>query len=135
VVCVLQYRDGHWLVDVKKDQKAEPDLLSVYATRYTKPSKELREDLSVSQETAHWMFGHIGRKTVGHLNDHVHGINVEEQLIAPKWTDCEVCVQTKLHRLVSKRAQSEPADHPFYRLGMDLVQLRERNERCYNGDL
>jgi hypothetical protein len=93
VVCVLQYRDGHWLVDVKKDQKAEPDLLSVYATRYTKPSKELREDLSVSQETAHWMFGHIGQKTVGHLNDHVLEINVEEQLIAPKWTDCEVCVQ------------------------------------------
>jgi hypothetical protein len=60
------------------------------------------------------------------LNDHVHGINVEEQSIAPKWTDCEVCVQTKLHRLVSKRAQSEPADLPFYQLGMDLVQLREK---------
>jgi hypothetical protein len=48
VVCLLQYRDGHWLVDVEKDQKAEPDLLSVYATRYTKPSKEVRKDLSVS---------------------------------------------------------------------------------------
>jgi hypothetical protein len=45
VVCVLQYRYGHWLVDVKKDQKAESDLLSVYATRYTKPSKEPRKDL------------------------------------------------------------------------------------------
>jgi hypothetical protein len=81
------------------------------------------------------MFGHIGQKTVGHLNDHVLEINVEEQLIAPKWTDCEVCVQIKLHRLVSRRAQSEPADQPFYRLGMDLVQLRERNKCCYNGDL
>jgi hypothetical protein len=120
---------------VKKDQKAEPDLLSVYATRYTKPSKEPRKDLSVSQETAHRMFGHVGRKVVEHLNDHVLGIKVEEQSIAPKWTECEVCVQTKLHRLVSRRAQSEPADRPFYRLGMDLVQLRERNERCYNGDL
>jgi hypothetical protein len=135
VVCLLQYRDGHWLVDVEKDQRAEPDLLSVYATRYTKPSKEPRKDLSVSQETAHRMFGHIGQKTVGHLNDHVLGINVEEQSIAPKWTDCEVCVETKLHKFVSRRAQSEPANRPFYRLGMDLVQLRERNERCYNGDL
>jgi hypothetical protein len=69
------------------------------------------------------------------LNDHVLGINIEEQLIAPKWTGCEVCVDTKLHRLMSRRVQSEPASRPFYRLGMDLVQLRERNERCYNGEL
>jgi hypothetical protein len=104
VVCLLQYRDGHWLVDVEKDQKAEPDLLSVYATRYTKPSKEVRKDLSVSQETAHRIFGHISRKAVGHLNNHVLGINVEEQSIAPTWTDCEVCIKTKLHKFVSRRA-------------------------------
>jgi hypothetical protein len=135
IVCLLQYRDGHWLVDMEKDQRAEPDLLSVYATWYTKPSKEPRKDLSVSQETAHRIFGHISRKAVGHLNNHVLGINVEEQSIAPTWKDCEVCIETKLHKFVSRRAQREPADRPFYRIGMDLVQLRERNERCYNGDL
>lgn len=81
------------------------------------------------------MFGHISRKAVRHLNDHVIGISVEEQGIAPTWTDCEVCVETKLHRCVSRRAQSKPANRLFYRIGMDLVQLRERNERCYNGDL
>jgi hypothetical protein len=104
VVCLLQYRDGHWLVDVEKDQKAEPDLLSVYATRYTKPSNELRKDLRVSQETAHQIFGHISRKAVGHLDNHVLGINVEEQSIAPTWTDCEGCIETKLHKFVSRRA-------------------------------
>ena len=62
-------------------------------------------------------------------------INVKEQSIALAWTDCQVCVETKLHRFVSRRPQSEPAERPFYRLGMDLVQLRERSERCYNGDL
>jgi hypothetical protein len=55
------------------------------------------------------------------LNDHVLGINIEEQSVAPKWTDSEVCVDTKLHRLVSRRVQGEPASRPFYRLGMDLV--------------
>jgi hypothetical protein len=134
VICLLQYRDGHWLVDVEGYQRAEPALISVYAARY-KPSREPRKDLSVSQETAHRMFGHVGRKAVGHLNDHVLGINVEEQSIAPAWTDCQVCIEAKLHKFVSRRAQSEPADRPFHRLGMDLVQLRERNERCYNGDL
>jgi hypothetical protein len=135
VVCLLQYRDCHWVVDVDKEQGAETEMLSVYATRYTKPSKEPRKDLSVSQETAHRMFGHVSRKAVGHLNDHVLGINVEEQTIASTWTDCKVCIETKLPRVVSRRAQSEPADHPFYRLGMELVQLRERAERCYDGDL
>ncbi|PWO19715.1 hypothetical protein PtrARCrB10_11782 [Pyrenophora tritici-repentis] len=135
IICLLQYRDGHWLVDVEKDQKVELDLLSTYATRYTKPSKEPRKDLLVSQDTAHRMFGHISRKAVGHLNDHVIGISVEEQAIAPTWTDCQVCIETKLHKFVSRRAQSEPAERPFYRIGMDLVHLRERNERCYNGDL
>jgi hypothetical protein len=135
VVCLLQYSDSHWLVNVEKDQRAEPDLLSVYATWYTKLSKVPRKDLSVSQETAHCMFGHISRKAVKHLNDHVLGINVEEQPIAPKWTDCNICIETKLYKIVSRRAQSELADCPFYRLGMNLVQLRERNEHCYNGDL
>jgi hypothetical protein len=135
VVCLLQYRDGYWLVDIEKDQRAEPDLLSVYATWYTKSSKELRKKLSVSQKTAHRMFGHVNQKAIGHLNNHVPGINVKEQSIAPTWTDCNICIKTKLHKFVSRRAQSEPADRPFYRLDMDLVQLRERNERCYNGDL
>jgi hypothetical protein len=133
VVCLLQYRDGHWLVDVEKDQKPGPDLLSVYATQYTKPSKEPRKDLRISQETAHRIFGHISHKAVGHLNNHVLGINVEGHSIAPTWIDCEVCIETKLHKFVSRRAQSEPADCSFYQIGMDQVQLRERNQRYYNG--
>jgi hypothetical protein len=102
MIYLLQYRDRYWLVDVERDQRAEPALISVYAARYTKPSRELWKDLSVSQETAHRMFGHIGRKTVGHLNDHVLGICVEEQSIAPAWTDCQVCIETKLHSFVSR---------------------------------
>lgn len=135
VICLLEYRDGHWIVDVDKEQRAEPALISVYAARYAKPSRESRRDLSVSQEVAHRMFGHVSRKAVEHLSNHVLSINVEEQSIASTWKDCKVCVETKLHRFVSRRSQSEPADRPFYRLGIDLVQLRERNERCYNGDL
>ncbi|PZC88370.1 hypothetical protein A1F95_10962 [Pyrenophora tritici-repentis] len=30
IICLLQYRDGHWLVDVEKDQKVELDLLSTW---------------------------------------------------------------------------------------------------------
>jgi hypothetical protein len=114
IVCLLQYRDGHWLIDVEKDQKAEPDLLSVYATGYIKPSKEPRKDLSISQKTPHRIFGHTGQKAVGYLNNHTLGINVKEQSTAPTWTGCSICIETKLHRFVSRRAQSKPADCPFH---------------------
>jgi hypothetical protein len=47
VVCLLQYRDGHWLADLERDQKAESDLLSVYATRYTEPPEETDQEIGV----------------------------------------------------------------------------------------
>ena len=32
------------------------------------------------------------------------------------------------------RRPSPPADRPFYRVGLDLIQLRNNGEECYNGD-
>jgi hypothetical protein len=50
VICLLQYRDGHWLIDDEKEQAPPPALLSVYATRYPvpKPSRDDRKPLVVS---------------------------------------------------------------------------------------
>ena len=137
VICLLQYRDGHWLIDDEKEQAPPPALLSVYATRYPvpKPSRDDRKPLVVSQQEAHSLFGHISQKAVAQLERQVDGIKVIEQPKAPQWTECETCVQSKLHKLISRRPPREPAKRPFYRLGVDLVQLRERTERCYNGDL
>ena len=109
----------------------------MYATRYPvpKPSRDDRKPLVVSQQEAHSLFGHISQKAVAQLERQVDGIKVIEQPKAPQWTECETCVQSKLHKLISRRPPREPAKRPFYRLGVDLVQLRERTERCYNGDL
>jgi hypothetical protein len=48
VICLLQYQDGHWLIDDEKEQVPPPALLSVYATRYTvpKPSRDDRKSLA-----------------------------------------------------------------------------------------
>ena len=60
-ICLLQYQDGHWLIDDEKEQVPPPALLSVYATRYPvpKPSRDDRKPLVVSQQEAHSLFGHI----------------------------------------------------------------------------
>jgi hypothetical protein len=47
---------------------------------------------------------------------------------------CETCIQAKLTQLVSRRPPREPATRPFQRISIDLIQLLEQGERCYNGD-
>jgi hypothetical protein len=39
-----------------------------------------------------------------------------------------------LTKLVSRRLPREPATRPFERISIDLVQLLEQGDRCYNGD-
>jgi hypothetical protein len=53
---------------------------------------------------------------------------------APKWKDCEICIQSKLTKLVIRRPPREPATRPFECISIDLVQLLEQGDRCYNGD-
>ena len=137
MIFLLQYKDGHWLIDNEKEQAPPPALLSVYTTRYAmpKPSRSDRKPLAVSPAEAHSLFGHISQRAVAQLDKQVDGAKVSGQTEAPQWTACETCVQSKLHKLVSRRMPREPAERPFYILVVDLVQLRERTERCYNEDL
>ena len=59
VICLLQYQDGHSLIEDEKEQVPPPALLSVYATRYAipKPSQNDRQPLAVSPAEAHSLFG------------------------------------------------------------------------------
>jgi hypothetical protein len=119
------------------EQAPQQALLSVYATRYAvpKPSQDDRKALVVNQQQAHELFGHISQKAVAQLARHVDGIQADQQPEAPQWKECKTCVQAKLHKFVSRQPPRQPAKHPFYQLGIDLVQLRKRTERCYNSNL
>jgi hypothetical protein len=80
------------------------------------------------------MWGHAGRQAIEHLPGSVDGLELVDGNPAPKWKDCETCIQTKLTQLVSQRPPREPATRPFQRISIDLIQLLEQGERCYNGD-
>ncbi|KAI1509646.1 Pol protein [Pyrenophora tritici-repentis] len=135
VISKLQYVGGHWLIDA--DGMERPDagpLLAASTHAYKKPSHEPRKPLRLTLEEAHVMWGHAGRQAIGHLPGSVDGLELVDGEQAPKWKDCDTCIQSKLTQLVSRRLPREPATRPFQRTSIDLIQLLERGERCYNGD-
>ena len=126
---------GHWLIDA--DSMERPDassLLAASAHAHKKPSYEPKKPLQLTPEEAHIMWGHAGRQAIDRLQDSVDGLRLVDGNLALKWKECEICIQSKLTKLVSRRPPREPATRPFERISIDLVQLLERGEQCYNGD-
>jgi hypothetical protein len=77
---------------------------------------------------------HPSKKAVEKLMDHVDGIKIVGSTSAPTTAECEICIQSKLHQIVSRRPPREPATHPFERISIHLVQLSETKEHGYGGD-
>ncbi|KAF2022436.1 hypothetical protein EK21DRAFT_11803, partial [Setomelanomma holmii] len=127
-VCHLEYKDGHWLIDV--DEKARPPLRALQAAAAaisgyrSKLLYKEKKPLELSSEQAYRLLGHPSYKAISHLSHSVEGMKKE----------CKVCIKAKLHKLISRRTPQDVATRPFYRIGMDLIQLQERGEQCYNGD-
>jgi hypothetical protein len=137
-VCYLEYKDGHWLIDA--DKKARPPPRSLRAAAAVsgyrfKPSYKEKKPLELSSEHAHRLLGHASYEAISHLSHNVEGVRIpREDQQSTSWKECEVCIKAKLHKLVSRRASQDAATRPFYRIGMDLIQLQERGGQCYNGD-
>lgn len=137
-VCYLEYKDGHWLIDA--DEKARPPPRAIQSAAAvsgyrSKPSYKEKKTLELSSERAHRLLGHASYEAISHLSHSVEGVRIaQEDQQATSWKDCEVCIKAKLHKLTSRRVPQDIATRPFYRIGIDLIQLQERGERCYNGD-
>ncbi|KAF1831017.1 hypothetical protein BDW02DRAFT_456507, partial [Decorospora gaudefroyi] len=135
-VCYLEYRDGHWLIDV--DEKARPPTRALQAAVVSgyrsKPSHKEKKPLELSGERAHRLLGHASYEAISHLSHSVEGVRIAQEDQRSTWKECEVCIKAKLHKLISRRAPQDAAIRPFYRIGMDLIQLQERGEQCYNRD-
>jgi len=137
-VCYLEYKDGHWLIDA--DEKARPlpralqGAAAVSGYR-SKPSHQEKKPLELNSARAHTLLGHASYEAISHLSHNVEGVRIaQEDQRSTSWKDCEVCIKAKLHKLISRRVPQDVATRPFYRIGMDLVQLQERGDQCYNGD-
>ena len=113
---------GYWLIDA--DSMERPDdssLLTASAHAHKKPSYEPMKPLQLTPEEAHIMWGHAGRQAIDRLPDSVDGLQLIDGDPAPRWKDCEICIQSKLTKLVSRRLPREPATRLFERISIDLV--------------
>ena len=133
VFCHLEFNEGHWLIDANPVIRPQLDSLAVMAARF-RPSMNPRRALRMSAVDAHRLLGHPGSEAIRHLQDNVLGLELAGEDKPPTWTNCRVCIETKMHQLISRRSSSDPATRPFYRIGIDLVQLCPQGTDCYNGD-
>jgi hypothetical protein len=133
VFCHLEFDKGHWLIDANPSTRPEIKTLTTMTARF-RPSVDPRPTMKLTAREAHQIWGHPGAEAVKHLSANVIGVELKGSDPVPTWTDCKICIETKMHQLISRRPSSNPATRPFYRIGIDLVQLCPRGTDCYNGD-
>lgn len=85
---------------------------------------------------AYELLGHSSYQAIKHLRDSTTGLKVGTNGEGDQWKDdCIPCIQGKLKEDVSRRPRADKACRPFYRIIIDIIQLQERGETCYNGDV
>jgi hypothetical protein len=129
VVAMLEYSNGHWLIDAEENDRPE---LKTFAVQKT--SQKPRPAIVATANEAHQLWGHASKQAIDHLPESVTGFELARDDKAPKWKDCDVCIQSKMTQQISRRTPEHTNTTPFYRVGIDLVQLLPQGEACYNGD-
>jgi hypothetical protein len=123
-VALLEYIDGHWLIDAHEGYKPEvKQLTNMAAQRSSRPSKDPKPALEVTPLEAHHIYAHPGPNTIAHLENAVNGLHIKNGDPAPKWTECEDCIKTKMNEQVSRRPPEVKAARPFERIAIDIVHL------------
>ena len=96
---MLEYNNGHWLVDAKENDRPELDSFMTFATQShqlqktsQKTSQRPRPAIIATASEAHQMWGHASKQAIDHLPESVTGFELVGDHKAPKWKDCEVCI-------------------------------------------
>lgn len=134
VICFLDYRDGHWIIDADENDRLALSSFVTTQRQAHKPSREDRRPIAASHVEAHEMFAHAGKEAIDHLSKNVRGIQLDKDTRAPRLRECETCIESKSTAQISRRQTEDQATRPFYRIVVDLVQLIPTGETCYNGD-
>ena len=134
-VALLEYIDGHWLIDAHEGYKPDvKQFTNMAAQRSSRPSKDPKPALEVTPLEAHHIYAHPGPSTIAHLESAVNGLRIKDGSHAPKWTECEDCIKTKMNELVSRRPPEVKATKPFERIAIDIIHLLPTGKQCYNRD-
>ena len=96
-VALLEYNNGHWLIDAHPGFKSSTPPHLAMATRTPRPSRDPKLDFEVTPLQAHHLYAHPGPDTIAHLEDAVNGLRLIHGDSAPTWKECEDCIKTKMN--------------------------------------
>lgn len=102
VVVELEYSNGYWLVDAEDNDRSQPVKLMTFAS-HQKTSAQPRRAIQATANEAHHMWGYASREAVQHLPDNVDGLELIGTEKAPKWKECDECIQSEMTQQISRR--------------------------------
>ncbi|KAA8612811.1 hypothetical protein PtrV1_13380 [Pyrenophora tritici-repentis] len=109
VVAMLEYSNGHWLIDAEENDRPELSTLSTFAARFQpqRTSQKPRPAIVATANEAHQLWGHASKQAIDHLPESVTGFELVGDNKAPKWKDCDVCIQSRMTQQISRRTPED----------------------------
>ncbi|KAF1828654.1 hypothetical protein BDW02DRAFT_584321 [Decorospora gaudefroyi] len=99
-------------------------------------SSQEKSPQTVTAMRAHQLLGHPSYQALEHLQDATTSLKIGTNRKGDPWTDnCIPCIQGKMKEDISRRPRANKACRPFYRISIDMIQLQEHREVCYNSDV
>ncbi|KAI1524498.1 hypothetical protein PtrSN001C_011016 [Pyrenophora tritici-repentis] len=86
VVAMLEYSNGHWLIDAEENDRPELSTLLTFAARFQpqRTSQKLRLAIVATANEAHQLWGHASKQAIDHLPESVTGFELVGDNKAPK---------------------------------------------------
>ena len=95
VICSLQHKDGHWIIDAEDNDRPTLSSFATALRRSYKASREDRRPITASQVEAHELFAHASKEAMDHINENVRGIALAPDTRAPRLRECDTCIKSK----------------------------------------
>jgi hypothetical protein len=132
IVANLAYSHDHWLLNAKEaDCPPRHELLSMAVRLSQEKSPQ-----TVTAMRAHQLLGHPSYHAIEHLHDATSDLKIGANGTGNSWTDdCLPCIQGKMKEDISCCPCAGKVCCPFYCMSIDIIQLQEHREVCYNGDV
>ncbi|PZD26114.1 hypothetical protein A1F97_10938, partial [Pyrenophora tritici-repentis] len=123
VICSLQHKDGHWIIDADDNDRPTLSSFATALRRSYKTSREDRRPIAASHVEAHEIFAHASKEAIDHLNENVRGIALEPDARAPRLQECDTCIEAKSTAQIQRQ------------YGYNVVVLKIDGERGYGLEL
>ncbi|KAG9388512.1 hypothetical protein A1F94_001404 [Pyrenophora tritici-repentis] len=126
VVAMLEYSNGHWLIDAEENDRPELSTLSTFAARF-QPQRTSQKPRPAIVATANEAHQHASKQAIDHLPESVTGFELVGDNKAPKWKDCDILDIPTPQALIDIEDLLSPLQKQTYEENNSLTQ-NDRND-------